>query len=95
MLENMFGRNLSDYMDTEGVFEQGLYQVDPATGQRTRVTQEMYEQMGSPTEMMRLPGGNRARYYQIPAEGSNLYEGYRRTYRNPNVQSVSPNAVFR
>jgi hypothetical protein len=95
VMQNMFN-NLGEYLDEEGVFEQGLYQVDPATGQRTRVTQEMYESMGSPTEFARVRDENlRSRYY-LPSAASELQQrAFGNAYQNPDMSPLSTYARFR
>lgn len=94
-IQDMFN-NLGEYLDEEGVFEQGLYQVDPATGQETRVTQEMYEQLGSPTEFARVRDENlRSRYY-LPSAASELQQrAFNNAYRNPDMSTLSTYARFR
>jgi len=80
---------LPEYLQSEGVEERALYQVDPATGQRTRVTQEMYEQMGSPTEFSVGEGDYRNRYY-VPSAASELLQGaYGRAYPNRRTTGLS------
>lgn len=87
-IQKMFNA-LPEYLQSEGIEERALYQIDPTTGQRTRVTQEMYEQMGSPTEFSVGEGDYRNRYY-VPSAASELLQGaYRHAYPNPRTTGLS------
>lgn len=90
MLGNMF-QGMSDYSKGEGVIEEGLYMYDPTTGQRARVTEEMYQQMGSPTEFM----SEGERMYLPPAEGSRMYDAYQAAYGNARLSPMRSNVRFR
>lgn len=88
---------LSSYLNKSPMYEQALYQVDPASGQRTRVTQEMYEQAGSPSEFAKVQGANNNYRYYAPStmQDERFQQPFQHSYRYPEMRPLSSSAVFR